>query len=132
MTASDYGAMLAYAQALGLEEACGLLGGEAGGQVRALYFIENIHHSAVFYEMHPTAQIRAMLEMEARGWELLGIFHSHPHGPAMPSETDVRLAYYPDALYVICAPAEAGKWNARAFTIRRGRVEEGEIRELED
>jgi proteasome lid subunit RPN8/RPN11 len=66
--------------------------------------------------------------MEARGWELLGIFHSHPAGPAIPSETDVRRAYYPDSLYLICAPDERGEWHARAFSIVSGAVEERELR----
>ncbi len=124
MTPEIYAAMLAYVQTLAPEEACGLLGGEAEGRVRALYRVENIRHSAVEYEMNPEEQIRAMMEVEARGWELLGIFHSHPNGPAIPSETDVRRAYYPDSLYIICAPDERGAWHARAFSIVDGRVAE--------
>jgi proteasome lid subunit RPN8/RPN11 len=40
--------------------------------------------------------------MRQRGETLLAIYHSHP-GAAdpTPSETDVRLAYYPSAAYLI-------------------------------
>jgi proteasome lid subunit RPN8/RPN11 len=40
--------------------------------------------------------------MRERGEQLLAIYHSHPRAimPA-PSETDVRLAYYPSATYLI-------------------------------
>ena len=40
--------------------------------------------------------------MRERGEQLLGIYHSHPRSaePA-PSQTDVRLAYYPRAVYFI-------------------------------
>lgn len=114
------------------EEACGLLGGLAG-QVRAVYPVTNRLRSPVAYEMEPTEQIRAMLAIEDAGWEITGIFHSHPAGPAGPSPTDIAQAFYPDSIYVICAPAEAGpgRWHGRAFRIVDGQVSEVplEIRE---
>ena len=130
MTREMVAAMLAEVRASAPEEACGLVGGEAEGRARALYPIENIRHSAVAYEMNPEEQIRAMLEMEAHGWELLAIYHSHPAGPPAPSETDVRLAYYPDSLYLICAPDGPGEWHARAFQIVAGQVTEQDLRLL--
>ena len=30
-----------------------------------------------------------------------GIVHSHTHTPAVPSPTDIGLAFYPDALYLL-------------------------------
>ncbi len=40
--------------------------------------------------------------MRERGEELLGIYHSHPRSQTPnPSATDVRLAYYPSAVYFI-------------------------------
>ena len=40
--------------------------------------------------------------MRERGESLLGIYHSHPRSSEpQPSETDVRLAYYPEAVYFI-------------------------------
>lgn len=40
--------------------------------------------------------------MRERGEELIAIYHSHPHAKEPePSATDVRLAYYPSAVYFI-------------------------------
>jgi proteasome lid subunit RPN8/RPN11 len=44
-----------------------------------------------------------MDEIEASGWHLGGIVHSHPRTPARPSATDLREAYYPHALLVIAS-----------------------------
>ncbi len=43
-----------------------------------------------------------MIDFEDAGLELLAIYHSHPRGPATPSETDVARAFYPEAIYLIC------------------------------
>jgi proteasome lid subunit RPN8/RPN11 len=40
--------------------------------------------------------------MRERGEQLLAIYHSHPRSnEPVPSDTDVRLAYYPAAVYFI-------------------------------
>jgi proteasome lid subunit RPN8/RPN11 len=48
--------------------------------------------------------------------EILGVYHSHPRGPAVPSSTDVAEAYYPEWLYVIVglqgARVHVGVWRA--------------------
>lgn len=104
-------------------EACGLLGGR-GGVVEKVFLIENRLHSPVRYEMEPTAQIQAMVAIEDAGLEITAIFHSHPHGPARPSPTDVAEAYYPETVYLICAPAERNQWQGRAFYIQDGQMRE--------
>jgi proteasome lid subunit RPN8/RPN11 len=44
----------------------------------------------------------AQRKMRERGEELLAIYHSHPRSDdPKPSATDVRLAYYPSAVYFI-------------------------------
>jgi proteasome lid subunit RPN8/RPN11 len=109
------------------EEACGLLAGKEG-LVERVYLIENIRHSRTDYFMDPSQQVQAMLEMEAAGWELASIFHSHPAGPLWPSTTDVDRAYYPDAVYLILAPATAQEWQMRGFEINAGQVREVPIK----
>jgi len=104
-------------------EACGLLGGR-GGVVEKVFLIENRWRSPVRYEMEPTAQIQAMVAIEDAGLEITAIFHSHPAGPAIPSSTDVAEAYYPEALYLICAPHERNQWQGRAFYIQNGQCTE--------
>jgi proteasome lid subunit RPN8/RPN11 len=83
-------------------ECCGLIGGE-GGHARSLYPMRNVAAAAhVSYEAAPEDLFAAQRQMRERGEELLAIYHSHPRSaePA-PSETDVRLAYYPKAVYFI-------------------------------
>lgn len=83
-------------------ECCGLIGG-AGGHARSLYPMRNEAANAqVSYEAAPEDLFAAQRQMRERGEELLAIYHSHPRSAEpVPSETDVRLAYYPQAVYLI-------------------------------
>lgn len=105
------------------EEACGLIAGQNGRAVR-LYPVENRLHSPIAYEMEPLPQIEAMLAMETQGWDLLGIFHSHPVGPPVPSPTDVAKSYYPDAQYVIVSFEDPERPVSRNFLLRDGLAQE--------
>lgn len=120
---SDYEAMLAQLQAAYPLEACGLMGGE-NGRVRRLYPVENALQSPVAYEMEPVQQVRGLLDIEAEGWQLVAIYHSHPAGPPTPSPTDVAQAYYPEALHVIVSLQDRQRPTARAFAIDEGQVRE--------
>jgi len=70
-------------------------------------------------------------EMDARGLDLLGIYHSHTRSAAYPSRTDVAQAYYPDAAYVIVSlrdpDAARDAVDVRAFRIRDGVIAEEEL-----
>lgn len=83
-------------------ECCGLIGG-VDQQARSIYSLRNMSpNSNVAYEVAPEDLFTAQRQMRERGEQLLAIYHSHPRStePA-PSETDVRLAYYPQAVYFI-------------------------------
>jgi proteasome lid subunit RPN8/RPN11 len=55
--------------------------------------------------------------MRKRQEQLLGIYHSHPRSSdPFPSATDVRLAYYPSAIYFIIGLGETRE-RLRAFRI---------------
>ena len=58
-----------------------------------------------------------MMEIEGSGWTLGAIYHSHTRSPAYPSQTDVNLAFYPDALYLIVSLQDPEKPDVRAFRI---------------
>ncbi len=103
------------------EEACGLLGGLAGRVLR-VYPVPNALHSPVRYRMEARAQVQAQHDIERRGWEMLGVYHSHPRGPAAPSPTDAAEAAYPQCAWLIWSMDEAGAWQCRAFRIAAGRV----------
>lgn len=126
-------AMLAWAYACHPEESCGLLAGDAGGRLRMAYPLTNALHSPTNYTIEPVEHFRALKHADRQGWELIGVFHSHPHTPAYPSTTDVRLAVEPDWLYVLVGMEDFDRPAIRAFRIRGGAVaEEPLIFERED
>lgn len=81
-------------------EVCGLLGGRDGTVLRR-YPIPNATRSMTSYDMDSKALLHAMQDMEDHDWELLAIYHSHTHTEAFPSPTDVGLAFYREAVYLI-------------------------------
>jgi proteasome lid subunit RPN8/RPN11 len=123
----QYDALVAHAKAEYPNEACALLGGSPGGAVERVYALPNAEASPTFYVVEPKAQLGAMNEMDDKGWDLVGIFHSHTFTEAYPSKTDVELAQYPDAAYLILSLAEPDAPSLRAFSIRDGQVDELEV-----
>ncbi|MBM4422476.1 MAG: M67 family metallopeptidase [Chloroflexi bacterium] len=126
LTAAQWQAITTHLDSQLPNEACGLLGGKVG-QTLAVYCVSNADASPTRFSMEPGELIRTLIEIEDRGWELMGIFHSHPAGPPTPSATDIAEAYYPDSAYIICSPGEGG-WQARAFEIRDGAAREIDLR----
>ncbi len=113
-----YDAMIAALLAARPREGCGLIATE-GERARRLFPGTNTNESAVRYTMDPREVLAALLEIEARGWRLGAIYHSHPDGPARPSATDRREAYYPEALTVIVSLA-GPEPRAAAFALGDG------------
>lgn len=98
--------MIAHCRASLPNEGCGILAGR-GGQARVFYPVKNTEASPSGFFMDPAEQIRVMRTMREEGLRMLAICHSHPDGPAYPSEKDVRLAFYEDAVYLIVSFEEA-------------------------
>jgi proteasome lid subunit RPN8/RPN11 len=96
-------AMIDHARETAPEECCGLIGGVSELQALTLYRLRNVtQHPESAYEAAPEELFTAQRQMRERGEELLAIYHSHPRASdPSPSETDVRLAYYPTAKYLI-------------------------------
>jgi proteasome lid subunit RPN8/RPN11 len=94
-------AMLVHARNCHPEEACGLLAMDPEGRVRMAYPLTNAQHSEFAYTVEPGEHFGAIRHAEARGWEIGGAFHSHPHSEAYPSATDIELAVSPHWLYVL-------------------------------
>jgi [CysO sulfur-carrier protein]-S-L-cysteine hydrolase len=103
-------------------EVCGLLGVRPDGSI-AHFPIDNAERSMTYYVMEPKQLLRAMREIEDEGWGL-AIYHSHTHSQAYPSETDKRLAAYPEATYLIVTLQDRDAPDIRAFTIIDGEVAE--------
>lgn len=112
--------MIAQAQAEYPLECCGLLAGpKKDGTVTRLFKMTNTDRSPVSYLMDPKEQIAAFKAMRKDGTELLAIYHSHTHTEAAPSLTDIRLAYYPEAVYLIISLADRRQPVVRAYRIEQ-------------
>ena len=102
LAASQLHAIFTHARETDPDECCGLIGGDLN-RARTIYPLKNVSpNSAVAYEAAPEELFSAQRQMRERGEQLLAIYHSHPRSSEpQPSESDVRLAYYPAATYFI-------------------------------
>jgi proteasome lid subunit RPN8/RPN11 len=96
-------ALIAHAREVAPAECCGLIGGRSEQHASTIYRLRNVTaNPELGYEAAPEDLFAAQRQMRERGEELLAIYHSHPRSAdPQPSETDVRLAYYPSAIYLI-------------------------------
>lgn len=84
------------------DEACGLLAGPPGGDaITRFYPCRNAAASSRVYTVDPKDHLRADLDAEGDGLELVGVVHSHTHTEAYPSPTDVAQAPDPGWHYLI-------------------------------
>ena len=109
-------------------EACGLLAAAAyvadGGAPTRYIPMRNAAESTYRYLIDPEEQLKVWMELEDNGEVPWGIVHSHVASPAVPSATDVGLAYFPDSLYLVCSLADADRPTIRAWSIVDGTVTE--------
>jgi proteasome lid subunit RPN8/RPN11 len=118
--------MQAQAELHAPEEICGLLAGTIEAplyRAQSIIPTTNALHSPVRYRIDPLEQLKAFELIEELGLELVGIYHSHPHGPDVPSPTDVSESYYPETVYLIWS-RRTGQWNCRGFLIQDGNLAE--------
>jgi [CysO sulfur-carrier protein]-S-L-cysteine hydrolase len=91
-------------------EACGLIVGDrsaAEGGVPLRYEpVRNRAASPYRYEIHPDDLLRLTIATDDADEVFWAIVHSHVRSPAYPSPTDVGLALYPDAIYLLVSLAE--------------------------
>ncbi len=109
MRASMLNEVMAHLAATLPNEGVGLIAVAPGRDVsRAVAFFPgtNLDHSPTRYTMDPAEVLNAFRDMGANGWTLGAIAHSHPRTAPIPSPTDVREAFYPDALLLIIGFAE--------------------------
>ena len=107
-------------------ECCGLIAAEGDVPIK-VFPMTNADASPVTYRLDGKEQLRVFDEMDERGWELWGIYHSHTHSEAYPSETDVKLAFYPEARYLLMSLADRATPVLRSFRIDEGGVTEEEL-----
>ena len=110
-------------------EACGVLGADAGG-LTEVFPMTNTAASPVRYALDPKEQFAVYRKLDDEGWDLGGVYHSHTRTEAYPSPTDVRMASE-DVPYLIVSLASEPA-SIRAFRIVKANWtdEEGEITEI--
>jgi proteasome lid subunit RPN8/RPN11 len=143
--------MIAHARELDPYECCGLLAGADGtvsrhyritntvakdaravevfdgADVKQLGHLPDAARAEVAYFMDPKEMLAAFKDMRQRDLELTVIYHSHTHSPAYPSMTDVGLAYYPDAAYLIISLEHKSSPDLKAYWIRDRRISRAEF-----
>jgi proteasome lid subunit RPN8/RPN11 len=102
---SIYQRMIEHAKKERPLECCGILGGKER-TVEKVFELKNSEESSVQYSMSPRDQLKVFEEMEKESMEMVAIYHSHPHTIPFPSETDVKLAFYPDVSSIIISLKE--------------------------
>ena len=112
--------VIAHAQADAPNECCGMIASRDGEAV-AVHRARNRAASPLRYEIDGMEQYKIQSAIEDAGLELGAIYHSHTRSAPEPSQTDINLAFYPEALYVIVG-LEHGEPDVRAWSIVDGQV----------
>jgi [CysO sulfur-carrier protein]-S-L-cysteine hydrolase len=98
-------------------EVVGLLAGPRLGRVSAIYPLENVAANPErAYVAEPAGLVRAIASIRSERLELVAIYHSHPNGPASPSETDIARSAW-DVPHLIV--------DARTLTMRAWLLTDG-------
>ena len=86
-------------------ECCGILGGK-GETIQKAFELQNVERSPIRYLMSPQEQVKVFEALEKESIDLIAIYHSHPDSIPFPSETDVKLAFYPEVTSIIISLKE--------------------------
>jgi proteasome lid subunit RPN8/RPN11 len=114
-------AIIAHARASRPRECCGLLLG-GNGRILEAVATRNLAESDTRFLVDPQGHIDARRAARARGLEVVGFYHSHPHSAAVPSPTDLAEAAYPRHLYLIVGLGGATP-DVRLFWLDEGRFQ---------
>jgi proteasome lid subunit RPN8/RPN11 len=120
-----YDEIVAHARAEAPNECCGMVAARDGQAVK-VYRANNAAASPLRYEIDGAEQFQIQMEIDDADLDLGAIYHSHTRSEPYPSQTDINLAFYPDALYVIVGLVGEGP-DVRAYSIRDGQVSEAEL-----
>jgi proteasome lid subunit RPN8/RPN11 len=86
----------------------------------------NAAASPLRYELDPRELFRIHEAIDDAGDDLGAIYHSHTRSDPVPSQTDINLAFYPDALYLIVG-LKSDEPDVRAWRIVDGEVSEAAL-----
>ena len=120
-----YDELIAHAVADAPNECCGMIASRDDQAIR-VFRAENAAASPLRYEIDGAEQYRIQMQIDDEGLDLGAIYHSHTRTDPYPSQTDINLAFYPDALYIIVGVASNDP-EVKAYEIRDGRVADAEL-----
>jgi len=115
--------LIAHAREESPRECCGILLGRDNEIVQARRARNVASSPATRFVIDPKDHIDARRDGRALGLEILGFYHSHPHGAAVPSATDVAEAAYPGSVYAIIG-LSADAPEVRVFEFAAGNFHE--------
>jgi [CysO sulfur-carrier protein]-S-L-cysteine hydrolase len=127
---SLYDELIAHARADAPNECCGMIASRDGEAV-AVHRATNTAASPLRYVIDGKEQYEIQTAIEDAGLDLGAIYHSHTRSAPEPSETDINLAFYPEALYVIVGVKDLDVDDVRAWRIVDGEVSQVDL-EIED
>ena len=109
------------------EECCGILLGHDGRIERAVPAANVASDRHRGFEIDPQALVNAHRAARAGGPQVIGYYHSHPAGPAVPSATDREQAAHDGSVWAILAEGGVTFWRdgEEGFAALSYEVEDG-------
>ena len=121
LAAADLAALARAATKAFPEEACALFEGARDAtvvRIARVHFAPNVAADRRRgFEVDPRLLLRLHRELRGSDRNIVGVWHSHPDGSAVPSSTDLARAYDPGLAWVITAVTSAGVGAARAYRV---------------
>ena len=109
-------AIVSHARKDAPRECCGFLVGRGTRVMFALPVRNCDPKPTTGFQIDPAEHIavRRVLRQMSPGVEIIGVYHSHPNGPATPSPRDIAESHYPDWIFAIV--------GAKGRTVRAYRI----------
>ena len=106
-------------------ECCGVVAVQPGGDddggaktATRVYRTENVHASALKFEIDPMELLRVSNAIDEQGWEIGAIYHSHVRSEPYPSQTDIGFAaQWPGVEWIIVGLASGAQPEVRSYLI---------------
>ena len=112
--------VIAHARAEAPNECVGVIASRDGEAV-AVHRATNAAASPLRYEIDAKELFTLHEAIDSAGLDLGAIYHSHTRSAPEPSQTDINLAFYPEAVYIIVG-LEGEEADVRAWRIADGQV----------
>jgi proteasome lid subunit RPN8/RPN11 len=106
-------------------ECCGLVEGVRSGEnvsATRLHSTRNIAAEIDRFEIDPEAHFAILRSVRAKGSDIVGCYHSHPNGRAMPSAWDLANVGEEGFVWLIYALTEQSDGELAAFVVSAGKL----------